>query len=338
MRSVVFALLCLLPGVASAQIIMPDVIEPYKKIKAGCDCIIPEGGSLQILWKADAATQIEAVRDGLECFAWAPPGPHWLDAVVITYTNQKVFVPDPQFPEDLSKAKVQIIKIIDPLNGVQRFDRAFLVKERGPGPSTPTATMSVTPSAIGVGQSATLSWATTNATSATLNTEAVALTGTKVVSPVAGTHTYSLVASNGVEGVTASANLTVTSTPPPPPPPSDPFAAKAQEWLKAVPASAYTKAKALGIADNYAAVAAQAVATQDLYDVLAFSTQTKTKNSETVGGATELVNNWTPALFRPLAIYQDALAKERKIDIYRDEAGLAQIWRETAEALRKAAF
>ena len=77
-------------------------------------------------------------------------------------------------------------------------------------------------SSIPVGGSCTLSWATSNATSCTLDDGsgpvAVAAADSMVVSPTTDT-TYTLTA-QGVGGpVTSQVTVTVTSTPPPPPPP-----------------------------------------------------------------------------------------------------------------------
>lgn len=124
--------------------------------------------------------------------------------------------------------------------------------------------------------------------------------------------------------------------PPPGPGPTDPFAKEVQKWLKALPAGHYIKARALGIADNYQAVASEAVAVQGTYDILAFSQKTKDKNWATLGNDGVLA--WKDAFFQPLATYQSNLATQRGIDIYKDEAGLAKIWTETANAIKAAAF
>ncbi len=81
----------------------------------------------------------------------------------------------------------------------------------------PTATLSASASSIQTGQSSTLTWTTTNAVSATLNGSAVALNGSRVVSPSVTT-TYSLVATNAAGTGIATVDVTVTAPPPPPPP------------------------------------------------------------------------------------------------------------------------
>ncbi len=70
------------------------------------------------------------------------------------------------------------------------------------------------PTAIAVGQSSTLSWSTSNATSLTLDQGIGPVSGTtRSVSPTATT-TYTLSASNGVDTVTAVVTLTVVNAPP----------------------------------------------------------------------------------------------------------------------------
>jgi len=90
-----------------------------------------------------------------------------------------------------------------------------------PAPAKPTVTLSVEPSSIERGKSATLKWSASNATSASLSPEigAVPTSGSREVFP---TKTTSYSISVKGEGGTASASATVTvrSPPPPPPPPA----------------------------------------------------------------------------------------------------------------------
>ena len=96
------------------------------------------------------------------------------------------------------------------------------VTAQGTGPSpTPTVTLTINPTAITAGQSATLSWTTTNAASITVdngvgNVQPVA-SGSVSVSPAKSTtYTATVVGSNG-QTVSQAATVTVTpqSTPPP---------------------------------------------------------------------------------------------------------------------------
>jgi peptidoglycan-associated lipoprotein len=88
-----------------------------------------------------------------------------------------------------------------------------------PPPPSPTASISVDPSSIQAGQSATLTWQTTNATDVSIDgIGAVQPNGSQSVSPSDST-TYHLVAKGAGGTQEATARLTVTPPPPPPPPP-----------------------------------------------------------------------------------------------------------------------
>lgn len=79
----------------------------------------------------------------------------------------------------------------------------------------PTCTLSANPNALTQGQSATLTWSTTNASSATLQGGSVAVSGSTTVTPSTST-TYTLVATGqGGTTVTCTAPITVTAKPVP---------------------------------------------------------------------------------------------------------------------------
>ena len=82
------------------------------------------------------------------------------------------------------------------------------------GVTLPTATLTATPQTIAPGQSATLTWSTSNATSVSINQGigAVATSGTRSVSP-ATTTTYTMTATNGDGSVNATATVTVMPLP-----------------------------------------------------------------------------------------------------------------------------
>lgn len=80
-----------------------------------------------------------------------------------------------------------------------------------PPPQQVTATLSVAPQSISTGQSATVSWQTTNATTATINNQAVALFGSMAVSPTTTT-TYTLVATGPGGSAQAQAILQVSTS------------------------------------------------------------------------------------------------------------------------------
>ncbi|TSC69223.1 MAG: Uncharacterized protein G01um101456_290 [Parcubacteria group bacterium Gr01-1014_56] len=89
-----------------------------------------------------------------------------------------------------------------------------------PPTSAPTVTLSVSPVSITAGQSSSLTWSSTNATSCTASngwTGAKATSGTQSVSPTANT-TYTMTCTGAGGSANQSTTVTVTSTAPPPPP------------------------------------------------------------------------------------------------------------------------
>lgn len=91
-----------------------------------------------------------------------------------------------------------------------------------PPPPAPTASIAVTPNSIQAGQSASLTWQTSNATDVSIDgIGAVQPNGSQSVSPTDST-TYHLTAKGSGGTQEATARLTVTAAPAPPPPPSAP--------------------------------------------------------------------------------------------------------------------
>jgi peptidoglycan-associated lipoprotein len=87
-----------------------------------------------------------------------------------------------------------------------------------PPPPSPTASIAVNPTNIQSGQSASLTWQTTNATDVTIDgIGAVQPNGSQSVSPTDST-TYHLTAKGAGGTQEATARLTVTAPPPPPAP------------------------------------------------------------------------------------------------------------------------
>ena len=86
---------------------------------------------------------------------------------------------------------------------------------------TPTVSLSASPTSITAGQSATLTWSSTNATSCTASggwSGSKTLSGNESGSPTQ-TATYTLTCTGSGGSANASATITVTTPPPPPPPP-----------------------------------------------------------------------------------------------------------------------
>ena len=81
----------------------------------------------------------------------------------------------------------------------------------------PTVTLSASPSSITAGNSATLSWSSTNATSCSAAWAASnAVSGSQSVAP-GGTTSYTMTCTGAGGSGSASATVTVTAAPPPPP-------------------------------------------------------------------------------------------------------------------------
>lgn len=90
-----------------------------------------------------------------------------------------------------------------------------------PPPAPPTVTLQASPAMVQRGQSVTLSWSSSNATSLNLapGVGSVALQGSTSVTP-ADSVTYAVTATGPGGSADASARVTVTPPPPPPPPPA----------------------------------------------------------------------------------------------------------------------
>lgn len=102
-------------------------------------------------------------------------------------------------------------KAFDVAGNVQTATLVVLNHNTSTSLPTPTATLTASPSSIISGQSATLTWTTTNATSVTINQGigTVLSNGSLTVSPSVNT-TYTLTATNSTGFVTKTANVTIT--------------------------------------------------------------------------------------------------------------------------------
>lgn len=145
---------------AYAQITVPDTVPPYEPIIAGCNCIIPKGATVLFMWRTDAQSKSVVVGvNGEQLHVWAPPGPHYIEAIVIvqTFVDQKIIEPDPDHPDDRTKDKVKTIKVQKSLD-VQRYEKGYSVTgtpptppgPTPPGPTPPGPTPPVPPSLTGI--------------------------------------------------------------------------------------------------------------------------------------------------------------------------------------------
>jgi peptidoglycan-associated lipoprotein len=125
-----------------------------------------------------------------------------------------------------------------------------------PAPSA-TASISVSPDTIQKGESATLTWQTSNATDVSIDgIGAVQPSGSQSVSPADST-TYHLTAKGAGGTQDASARLTVTQ-PPPPPPPSVATASEAELFGQAIRDVYFDYDKSAIRADQQASIQADA--------------------------------------------------------------------------------
>jgi hypothetical protein len=130
----VAALLCNV--IAYGQLTIPDVVKPYDKIVAGCNCIIPQGGEATFEWSFDKNSQYEISKDGFFAYIWAPPGDHETEVLVIirTYKELLTVVPDPNDPNNRDKWVLRPIKVLDAIDW-NRYSKSFKVSgSPGPGP------------------------------------------------------------------------------------------------------------------------------------------------------------------------------------------------------------
>jgi peptidoglycan-associated lipoprotein len=90
-----------------------------------------------------------------------------------------------------------------------------------PAAATPTVTLQASPSSLNKGDSATLSWNSTDATQLTIAPEVGAVTaqGSTKVTP-SDTTTFTITATGPGGSASATATVSVNAPPPPPPPPS----------------------------------------------------------------------------------------------------------------------
>jgi peptidoglycan-associated lipoprotein len=89
-----------------------------------------------------------------------------------------------------------------------------------PAPARPTVTLQASPSTINKGDSATLSWNSTDATQLSITPDVGSVTaqGSTKVTP-SDSATYTITATGPGGNASASASVTVAAPPPPPPPP-----------------------------------------------------------------------------------------------------------------------
>lgn len=126
--------LLFLVATADAQISVKQSYEPFEPIIVGCNCVVPDGAEAQFHWTVDEDCQaIETTSNQL--YVWAPPGKHLVSLLVIKqfYEEINVFVPNPDHPEDPTKAILKKVKISNGFE-TEKYERTYSVGEPDPGP------------------------------------------------------------------------------------------------------------------------------------------------------------------------------------------------------------
>lgn len=105
-----------------------SVYEVGEPIEIGCVCAPAPGKTIVLTWKAPTLTLRD--KDQFTKYAWAKPGNHRVDVDVFIIKTRiiKVFVPDPDFPADVTKAKLQDFEVLDGVPTSEKLEGMFVQK------------------------------------------------------------------------------------------------------------------------------------------------------------------------------------------------------------------
>lgn len=97
----------------SGDIQMESSIVEHRPIIAKLDLAVDENSEATVTWTASNGVSCIPSGSKFGLHIWAPPGDHWIKAstTVVKFERRQVFVPDAQFPTDVSKAKLETLKI-----------------------------------------------------------------------------------------------------------------------------------------------------------------------------------------------------------------------------------
>ena len=87
--SIVLLLGLFLPQVTQAQIAIAENYKLGEMIKAGCNCIVPEGYQIRTQW---AFTSGESLSQGNDLLIWAAPGKHDIAMNIVMLKTKKVTI------------------------------------------------------------------------------------------------------------------------------------------------------------------------------------------------------------------------------------------------------
>jgi hypothetical protein len=135
-RILVVVLLFLWQPLAIGQLLIPDVVKPYDKIVAGCECIIPQNGEASFEWTFDKDSQYEISHDGFKAYVWSPPGAHSAEVLVVIKTYKDIFtvIVDPADPENHDKWKLQKTRVLDAVDWNHYVKKFQVSGSPGPDP------------------------------------------------------------------------------------------------------------------------------------------------------------------------------------------------------------
>lgn len=144
MGYLLLGLLIGMPLTQAQEIDIPMESEPYKLITAELSFDEPEEGveiERKIAWKRSSeAVDWDELNDGEMLHLVAPPGKHWIEALIVTqmFKTETVFIPDPDNPKDPAKAKTKKVKSLlgfEIAQPRQEFTVKGSVPTPPPGPS-----------------------------------------------------------------------------------------------------------------------------------------------------------------------------------------------------------
>lgn len=127
--------LLLLAGLAAtsadAQIVVPEVTPLGKFVRVEAQLEVPDDPvqvEHELAWTIDADCEAHELCDGEQLLLVGTPGTHTLGLTVKTrtYIERTVFVPDPDDPTDITKAKIETLRIAVDID-MDRYSATFTV-------------------------------------------------------------------------------------------------------------------------------------------------------------------------------------------------------------------
>lgn len=110
LRIIAFLMLC---SPVYGQISVPESTGPNEPITARLELSVDENSEATVNWSADPKSKFIPAAERFSLHIWAGSGEHWLKAAatIVKFEKRQVFVPDPQDPTNISKAKLETLKV-----------------------------------------------------------------------------------------------------------------------------------------------------------------------------------------------------------------------------------